>query len=248
MGRILRISAIVVFTLIIGASSTAFVGYQATQKEPEFYRQALQSEPLVQPTAGDDLEKAALDLHNDSQQAGSWQAVFTEEQINGWLAVDLQEKFPGVLPREIVDPRIAIEPERALIGCRYDDGRFQTVVSLALEVHLTEEPNTLAVRVCHVHAGVLPVPVTGFLDRITSVARQGRVPLRWGQASGDPVALVTIPVQHQNYAHREIYLESVELRDGEILFAGRTEKLREATSLAQHPSDNQGSEKAIVHR
>jgi hypothetical protein len=248
MGRIFRIVAAIVVALLAIALIVISLGYYATQKEPDFYRQATQVPSPGQPTSGDDLEKAALDLHNDTHRAGRWEAIFTDEQLNGWLAVDLEEKFPGMLPKGILDPRISIQPQRAMIGCRYDEGRFQTVVSLSLELHLTDEPNTLAIRVCKVRAGALPVPVAGFLDRITTIARQGRIPLRWGQAKGDPVALVTIPVQHEEYAHRAIHLETVELREGEIYLAGRTEQPPQASSLAQVAEGDRSAENVTVQR
>ena len=95
---------------------------------------------------------------------------------------------------------------------------------MALDVDLTTETNTLAIRVSKLRAGVLPVPLKQFLDKITRAARNGDVPLAWRQIDGDPVALVTIPITHEDYAHREIYVDAIELRDGEIFLAGHTER------------------------
>jgi hypothetical protein len=152
------------------------------------------------------------------------------------------------LPKGIRNPRVAIQPEQALIACLYDNGKFQTVISLGLEIHLTDEPNTLAVCIRNVRAGLLPVPITGLLAHISAAARDGKIPLRWAQAEGDPVALVTVPAQHQDYGLREIHLDTVELREGEILVAGQTDDPLAEASIAQQRASSPGDENVILHR
>jgi hypothetical protein len=219
--RILSVAAVAV----IAAGALLLVGaYQAAKQEPEFYRQALSQQPQQQKKAGFELEQQVLELHNETRQDGRWQAVFTAEQINGWLAADLPDKFPKALPRGVTDPRVAIDPEQAQIACRYDDDKLSTVVSLAVELHLTEEPNVIAVRICQARAGVLPIPLKQWLDRISTAAQRSNLPLRWSQRDGDPVALVTVPTEHKDYAHRFVRLDTLELREGAIYLAGRTER------------------------
>jgi hypothetical protein len=149
--------------------------------------------------------------------------VFTEEQVNGWLVADLPEKFPNVLPPGTQEPRVAIDAEAIRVACRFDNGKFKTVISMALDVDLTTETNTLAVRVSKLRAGTLPVPLKHFLDKISVAASRGDIPIAWRQIDGDPVALVTVPVTHEDYAHREIYVDTIELREREIYLAGHTE-------------------------
>ena len=91
-------------------------------------------------------------------------------------------------------------------------------------MNLTTEPNTLAIRVSKVRAGALPIPLKRFLAPITKAGADSDITLRWSQTDGDPVALVTVPHQHEDYSHREIYLESIEMRDGEVVLAGRTQR------------------------
>jgi hypothetical protein len=210
--------------LAVGTGIGGFTVYRAAQHEPEFYYQALRAEPKMQAEAGDSLERSILDLHHDARTEGRWEAVFTEDQINGWLASDMPEKFPSLLPRGTQDPRVDLSPERIQVACRYDRGKFNSVISFVLEVALTEETNQLAIRINKVRAGVLPVPLKSFLDRIRRVADNADIVLDWAQTKGDPVALVTVPIKHEDYAHREVYLETIELRDGQLLLAGHTEQ------------------------
>ncbi|MDA1049499.1 MAG: hypothetical protein O3C40_03340 [Planctomycetota bacterium] len=198
--------------------------YKAAQREPQFYRQAMLVESGGYQEAGDALEQSVLDLHNEVRSIGTWEAVFTEEQVNGWLVADLPEKFPSVLPRGTQEPRVAIDAEAIRVACRFDNGKFKSVISMALEVALTTETNTLAIRVSKLRAGALPVPLKQFLDKISVAARRGDIPLEWRQMDGDPVALVTVPVTHEDYAHRQVYVDTIELREGEIYLAGHTDQ------------------------
>ena len=200
--------------LMIGAA-----GYQATQQVPEFYEQALVVEPERQRQASDALLVQASNLASTSHREGSWEVTFTENQINGWLAVDLKENHPKLLPREFRDPRIAIKQNQAQIGCRVDQNGFTTVCSLGLEVKLLE-PNVLAVRVLAARAGVVPLPLDKILEKVSEGARKANLAIRWAQEGGDPVAVITIPPQGEGKLERRI--ETVELGDGEIRIAGST--------------------------
>jgi len=210
--------------VVLGLLGIAVLGlYQAAQREPEFYQQAMRESTVDYAQAGNELEQSMLDLHNEVRSIGTWEAVFTEDQINGWLVADMPEKFPNVLPRGTQEPRVAIDTDAIRVACKFDNGKFTTVVSMLLDVDLTTDTNTVAVRVSKLRAGALPVPLKQFLDKIAVAARRGDISLRWRQLDGDPVALVTVPVSHEDYAHREIYVDSIELREGEIHLAGHTE-------------------------
>ena len=222
MRKFLRIVGLLLVVVGLGVSASLYMAYRATQQVPEFYDHAIEVEPTVQQEAGYMLEQNVLELHNEVRQSGRWEAVFTDQQINGWLAFDLPEKFPDVLPAGVGDPRVAIDATRAQIACRYESKRFRSVVSLDLEIDLTDQPNVLAVRIRRARAGLLPLPLKRFLDEISAQANLANVVVRWSQADGDPVALITIPTRHEQYPRRELYLEKVELRDGEVYLSGRT--------------------------
>jgi hypothetical protein len=209
--------------LIVALAATLFIAYRASRHVPQFYERALAADPVVQRTAGDELERRALELHNEVQVAGDWEAIFTQQQINGWLAVDLLEKFPELLPPEVTDPRVEITPEEVRIACRYHDENIETVISLALTAALSEEPNTVAVRVKRARAGALPIPLKQFLDDITAAARDSGLDLRWLQSEGDPVALIRLPTEHTDLPDRILHLKRFELREGEAYLSGETQ-------------------------
>jgi hypothetical protein len=197
--------------------------YRASKHVPEFYSAALTIDPIKQRDAGYELERRALQLTNEVQYGGHWEATFTAAQCNGWLAIDLEEKFPDLLPLEVSDPRVAIMPEEIRVACRYKTSKVDTVISLACSVAMTEEPNVIAVRVLRARAGALPIPLSQFLDEVTSAAAETNLDVRWSQIDGDPVALVRLPLEHTDFPDRTLHLESIQLRDGAAMLSGRTE-------------------------
>ena len=134
---------------------------------PDFYAEALSRSGESADQAGDALEQQMVTLHNELQSGESWELQMSDQQVNGWLATDLKQKFPQLLPAEIVEPRVVFREDAAHVACRLDTGKMSTVLSLKLQAYLTEQPNEVAIRIAHVRAGLLPVPLTQLLDRIS---------------------------------------------------------------------------------
>jgi hypothetical protein len=210
--------------LVIAGILVSLGLYRAAQQAPEFDEQALVAEPTQQAAAGDELERRLLDLRGDTRREGRWEAHFSEQQINGWLAADLPEKFPGLLPPEASNPRVHITSDSFQAAFRYASGRITAVISCEADIYLTDEPNVVAVRLRRVRAGALPLPLGQFLEQIAAEAANAGVALRWSEEAGDPLALITIPPQVDAKTQAESHLETLELREGEIVLAGRTER------------------------
>jgi len=193
--------------------------YWAARRVPEFYQEVLQAEPAALKQNSDQLLENAAALASSARNEGRWQALFTAEQINGWLAVDVVKNFPELLPPGVSDPRVAIHPGRIALACRYLDGPVETVLSLEGEVYL-QEPNVLSVRILRARAGALPAPLGSLLKGISRAADDAELQLRWLQAGGDPVAVIRL--QPSDGERNKIRIEAIELREGEIYLAGRT--------------------------
>src|SRR5215467_5920384 len=80
--------------VIVGPCAVAMLAavlgglYWACQQSPPFYNQALAQDPATAHSASDALVRQAAELASDVRRPGRWQAQFTAEQINGWLAYD----------------------------------------------------------------------------------------------------------------------------------------------------------------
>jgi hypothetical protein len=197
----------------------------AVQRVPAFY-EAAETVPLeVHRQAGRELERTVVAWHNDAGTVGPWSLRLTDQQVNGWLATEMADKFPGRLPDTVRDPRVAFTPQDIRLACRYDGPPLTAVIQLTLQIHVAEEPNTLAIRLRRARAGLLPLPLDGLLDQISEAARQADVILNWGQTDGDPVALITLGELRGTQANQTVSLESLEVRDGEIELAGHTQRV-----------------------
>ena len=202
--------------------------YRATQQAPEFYVRQLRAETLQRhKRTGDAFERQALQLNNQIRKADRWQARFTADEINAWLAVDLPQKFPDVLPPDVQSPRVAIESEMIQVACRVETPQFSSVVSLGVHPYVTSEPNVVALRVKQLRAGTLPLPLGQYLDRITEQCAQAGVPLRWSEEEGDPVALVTLPLTPEDFQNRLVRVEQIELTEGTLIVSGTSKPVEE---------------------
>ncbi len=219
MARKFRLAAIVV--LVAAGIIAAAVGsvYWAMGRVRPFYASAIQLDPQTLETGSRELESRATALYSEARQPGEWQAAFTAEQINGWLALKLAEVYGDALPREISGPRVAIDDDRFTLGFRARRGGVDTVVSADATVMLTEG-GEIAIRLLSVEAGALPLPVMQIADEISRACQQLQLPVRWTQDAGQPVALVDVS-QDATKAKR-IHLDTVELRDGALYLAGHT--------------------------
>jgi hypothetical protein len=218
----LRTALWVLIVFLVIAAVGVIALYLASRHVPEFYARALEADPVAQREASDVMLQQTAALASDVKKPGRWQALFTAEQINGWLAVDLPENHPDALPRGIEDPRVAITPEGITIGCRFRRSGIDSVVSLAVDPNLPE-PNVLAVRIGGARAGMVPIPLKDLLDAMSQAAARLDFPLQWKQTEGDPVAVISIPSSTKEHGTL-VRVDTLRLGDGEIYMAGTTER------------------------
>ena len=214
-------AAAIVCAASLGLILVAIALQAAASHAPEFYAAALAADPLHERASSDAMLENATALVNVSHRDGPWYAVVTEEQINGWLAVDLVENYAELLPPTVADPRVHIEPGCATIACSYQSAALSAVMSVKFDVYLAE-PRVVALRIRAARAGALPMPIKPIVDHIVRTAERLNLFVQWRQADGDPVALITLPAAPSKAAYR---LESVKLREGQLYLAGRTEGL-----------------------
>lgn len=248
MRKLTRLAVVLGLVMAIGAGIFALGLFRASQQVPTFYTQALAQEPVRQKEAGDQLEREVLALNNQIRKPGRWESHFTDEQINGWLAADMPVKFPGSMPRGVSHPRVAIEPQAVQLAVRYQQDDISTVVSMAGDMYLTDEPNEVAVRIRNVRAGAVPIPLRQFLREIQERCISAGLALRWAEVEGDPVALVKLPLDRDEFRGRKLELEELRLEDGSLIVSGRTEsdedvpeepsnKVDEERRLGEHLND-----------
>ncbi len=192
--------------------------YLAWQHEPAFYRVALETEAATLARGSNELLEEASALVTDIRRQGNWRSLFTADQINGWLSVDLPKNHASLLPPGLEQPRVALERGRIFVACRRT-GPWASIVAIEIEPYLLQ-PNELAIRICGARAGWIPLPLAPLLEQVAHAATAAELPLRWDQAGGDPVAVITLSPRRED--RRLLSVESLEIQSGEIYLAGTT--------------------------
>lgn len=195
--------------------------YAAARHEPAFYRKALEIEPAVLEKASGRMIQQSTALVSAVKKEGHWEALFTAEQINGWLAVDMVKNHPRALPAGLHDPRVAIDSKQITVACRFERGGTHGVLTLTVEPYVPE-PNMVALRIVKARAGLLPVPLNRVLKGLSQAARNMQLQLQWRQAGGDPVAMLSLPPAD----HHPVQIESLRLGEGEIYVEGTTREAK----------------------
>jgi hypothetical protein len=199
-----------------------------------YYQAALVTDAQVLHAASRRLESHVTALASMVQKSAPWEAQFTDRDVNGWLAAALEEKFPGWLPENVSDLRIAFAKDCLRAGFHYQDDHYDTIVSLRLVPFVTET-DVLAVRLEEAHAGAIPIPLEKIVQVCRAGARARNIPLQWARQANRPIAL--LPVDHflSTDTWRR-HLQTVELSAGQLLLAGNSEAVAIARARIDYPS------------
>ena len=216
-----RRRAVLLYGVMAGlAACVAGLIYGAARHVPHYYAEALDAPAETRRELGERMIENAAALASGLRKEGQWQALFTSEEINGFLSTDLEKHLPDLLPENVVDPRVRITPGRITVAGRCLGGAVDTVVSIEAEAYV-KEPNVLSIRFRRARAGALPLPMATVLEGFTKAAAEAQLQLSWRQAKGDPVAIVRLHPARDD--HDTLYqLETLELGEGEMFVAGRT--------------------------
>jgi len=223
MRRRWLVVAIALLSIGALAAGLALYGvYYAAQEVPEFYAEAVSMPETQADVKSDEFTREALALAGDVEKEGSWESVFTDDQINGWLTVDLVDKHPDLLPKNFERPRIKIFDNHVQIGVKCELRGVKTIAWMDIEGQMTKDQE-LALRFKQIRAGAVPLPLSTILDAVKKAAETFEVPLRWSTDGGDPIAIVGLPTPTKKGMRYQ--LERFSLTTGKLYLAGRTFKV-----------------------
>lgn len=207
---------VVVFLLV--AVPTAL--WVSLTHQPDFYRRTAVIPPERRHAEAQKFVAQSLQLRNDIVNEPRWEAVFTDEQVNSWLAEELVEHFSDQIPAGVHEPRVQFELDRVHFGFQLDQGPVRSVVWIAARVRIPGE-HELALTVEKIRAGVVPVPANQLLERITEVARSHGLDVRWEEDDGCPVAIIKYTPDPRR---RDVIVDRLQILEGQIRLAGRSQK------------------------
>jgi len=198
------------------------VFYLALRHVPEFYEEALVVDRARLERASDEMLQRTAALASDLKRDGRWEVLVTQDQLNGFLAVELPRNHPELLPERVSEPRVAIDPEGIRLGCRYrqSDG-LESVVWVVVQPYV-EQPDQIALRITAAKAGALPVPLAKVTRYLSDAAAREGVHLEWLRMGDDPLARVNLPELEVD-GHL-VHIDQVRLGQGEIYVSGTSQK------------------------
>jgi hypothetical protein len=211
--------ALTLLSIVVGCVAW---GILAIRYVPAFYDRALAVAPADWEAHSTEMFNRSQRLTQETKRPGRWQAEFTADQINGFLAVELPKlarERGHVLPPDWTDPRVEIADGQVTVACRYAGGFGSSVVSLTADV-FHAGGDEIGFRLHNPRAGSFPLPLGELISAVSEGARQSGVALRWRQTDGDPVALVRVTPEPSG---KKITIDAVELKNGAIRVAGHTE-------------------------
>jgi hypothetical protein len=221
MLRRFRIPLIIVGVVVLLLAGGGLWFWLAVRHVPHFYVDALAVDPVEQQQASAKMVRRTTALSNQMRNDGHWDAVFTADQINGWLAIDREQNYPKLIPTEFHDPRVAIHEGQMIVGCRYESLQLDTVLSLTADTYM-QQPNVLALQIQRARMGAVPLPLNDVTKRLVAACKDRGCKVELREVGADPLLLITLPMPANSARYGTIWLETVELREGELHLAGQT--------------------------
>jgi hypothetical protein len=191
--------------------------------QPGFYRAMVQLPRGEREVKAKRFMAQSLQLRNDICNEPTWEAVFTDQEVNAWLAEDLVIHFADQLPPEVHDPRVVFELDRVTLAFRLDQGPFSSVIWVVARPRVPEG-NVIELTLEKIRAGVLPVPAERILDRITAYGRDHGLDVEWRLGDEDfPIVTLRYTPDSQR---DDVKLELVQIQHGQIRLVGQSNHRR----------------------
>lgn len=220
--------------LLLGVSLTAGVFWlaRATRAVPPFYARATTAPPppAERQASAKRFVQTVTALVDDARHRPRWERELAGDEINGWLAEELHQKYPAWVPTGVEQPRVAFEDSSLRIGFKVRKGMWQGVLSARLKPWISR-PNTLAIEIESIRLGNLPVPVDELVDEFVRRARKKEWDLRWNQSSGHDVLVIRL----DDKLGRDVRVETVEVRGDRLVVGGSRERLAVADGPRGNP-------------
>ncbi len=223
--KAMRAAGAVLLACLIGMAAFFVWAWRASRRVPDFYVAALMAPREELARSGQELVQEFQQLQSDVHREGTWQAVFTEKEINGWLAVELPARHPDLLPQQLTDPRVEIGADRARVAARYESGKFRSVLYVSVAVTTRDGDNVVAVTLLEARAGALPVPLRSVTRHIDRAAERLKIEIQWEEDDqGRPVAVFTVPLPASTQRF-DVRIDKIVLQSEQVIVYGRTRRV-----------------------
>ncbi len=209
------LGVLLIFLLIVYAL------YLSAQRKPKFYQKALAVSPELRQIQNETMRAKIIELHNAVQNTRQpWAFTVTDEDLNAYCAVELAGPELNMLPKEMVEPRVAFSPRQVDVACRLDQGSLTGVLHLALGLEVPE-PNRLAIRIKTARLGTLPLSRDTPARMLVDALQKQGCDVQQSEVMGDP--LLSFRLDLKSTTGKKMRLEEVEIHNGIVTLSGETE-------------------------
>lgn len=195
--------------LVVGVPAAILVAAVAlSQLTPAFYAQRASSPESQQslPLSNQFLNTVSR-LIGDMQNGRNWEANFTEDQINAWLAHDFQQNHAAKsLPAGVTKPRVEVTGDQLQVGFRWRRGPLSSILQITVRAWVPKQ-NLLCVELESVRAGWLPLPTTYTRKVIEEFVQAQNLDIVWKRSGRRLVALIDF-----ERGKRQVVLRQVEIK------------------------------------
>jgi hypothetical protein len=212
--------------------SIPVIGWLSLTYQPTFYRDMVRRTRKQRAGQAQKFVAQSLQLRNDICNEPTWEAVFSDEEVNAWLAEDLVTHFADQLPPEVNEPRVLFDLDHITLAFQLRQGGVQSVITVVARPRVPEG-NTVELTLEKIRAGILPVPADNVLDRIIDYARYHGVDVEWVRKEGYPVVVIRYT---PNIQREDVQLEEVQIMDGRMRLAGHSDRAKGAFHRPTLPS------------
>lgn len=191
--------------------------YAAVSYRPSFYHAPVVA-PAVRQEYAEEFVERSLQLRNDAMNETRWEAVFSDAQINAWLAEDFVTQFADVLPSGVEDPRVVFDTDKLTVAFTYHEGLIHSVVWATLRVSVDAEKE-IALELESLRAGMIPLPDSMLTEKLDRLVGGTTMSLTWTREGSNTVG----KLRHDSRkSGRQIRIDSLLLAPGWIKVAGRS--------------------------
>ncbi len=214
------IGLIVAATLLAGVLALSLLA----SHQPASTRGTVPSGAAGPQAAGRMMSKASS-LVAALERRGEWGSVFTDQEVNAWLAIDLPRLAPGLLPRSLREPTVRFRPRGVALSAQLVWGPCSGRLWSVLTVNLRSD-NLLEVGVEKARLGALPLPPGVVLETVARQAASTGMGTEMRVIGGKPLLLLTLPGKTKQgraaASGPEYHLEGLRVDEGELVLAGST--------------------------
>ena len=189
------------------------------QQGPSFYQESLQV-PLESAQRSTQELSAGTQVIASRIEAGEpWEWVITDDQVNGWFAVELASILAQRSIDQVSEPRARFTAGGVDLACRWNAGRLSGVLVLHADLSLNRERQEIVIVLGQIKSGFFSVKREQWETEAKQAIERMQLPVLW--ESMDEQTRITINLAGiEPDQERMVTIEDIEIVDGQLRLVG----------------------------